>query len=57
MPKEKLVLSIPTFGLSFILEDAQKYQLGDAILAQGYPGRQTRTVGMLASYEVRISPE
>lgn len=55
MPKEKLVLSIPTFGLSFIMEDENKYQLGDSILAQGYPGRQTRTVGMLASYEVRIS--
>ena len=54
MPKEKLVLGIPTFGLSFIMEDENKYQLGDSILAQGYPGRQTRTVGMLASYEVRI---
>jgi hypothetical protein len=52
VPKEKLILSIPTYGLSFLLENEDKYQIGDKISAQGLPGRVTNTTGILASYEV-----
>ncbi len=54
VPKNKLILSIPTYGLSFLLEDENKYQIGNEILAEGFPGRMTHTIGMLASYEVKI---
>ena len=47
-------MSIPTYGLTFLLENENQYQLGDQILAQGFPGRITHTIGMLASYEVRF---
>ena len=53
VPKEKLVMSIPTYGLTFVLQDENKYQVGDKIIAQGFPGRLTHTIGMLSSYEVR----
>lgn len=53
VPKDKLILSVPTYGLSFVLENENKYQIGEKISAQGFPGRQTHTIGMLASYEVR----
>jgi hypothetical protein len=45
-------MSIPTYGLSFLLEDENKYQIGDKISTQGLPGRITHTKGMLASYEI-----
>jgi hypothetical protein len=53
VPREKLIVSIPTYGLSFALEDQKKYRIGDAIVGLGQPGRQTRTSGMLAAYEVK----
>jgi hypothetical protein len=56
VPKEKLVFSIPTYGLSFILENEDKYHIGDKISAQGLPGRITNITGMLASYEVNNFP-
>jgi hypothetical protein len=46
-------MSIPTYGLSYLLEDENKYQIGDRIIAPGLPGRITHTIGMLASFEVR----
>jgi hypothetical protein len=53
VPKDKLIMSIPTYGLSFLLEDENKYQIGDQISAQDLPGPITHTTGMLASYEVK----
>jgi len=52
VPKDKLIMSIPTYGLSFLLEDENKYQIGDKIAEQGFPGRITHTIGVLASYEI-----
>lgn len=52
-PREKLVLSIPTYGLSFLLEDPNDNKLGAPILTRGPPQGQTRTLGMAASYEVK----
>lgn len=54
VPKEKIIMSIPTYGLSYILEDGNKYQIGDKISAPGLPGPITNTPGILASYEVII---
>jgi hypothetical protein len=47
-------MSIPTYGLSFLLENENKYAIGDKILAPGISGPITHTTGMLASYEVKI---
>jgi hypothetical protein len=54
VPKEKLIMSIPTYGLSFVLDDENKYQIGDQISTPGLPGSITHTTGILASYEVKI---
>jgi len=53
VPKEKLIMSIPTYGLSFVLDDENKYEIGDQISAPGLPGPITHTTGILASYEVK----
>jgi hypothetical protein len=47
-------MSIPTYGLSYLLEDENKYQIGDKISGLGAPGRITNTQGILASYEVKF---
>ncbi|CAF1311435.1 unnamed protein product [Adineta steineri] len=52
VPKEKLIMGIPTYGLSFLLENENKYSIGDNILASGLPGRITHIPGILASYEI-----
>ena len=52
VPKEKLILSIATYGLSFLLENQVKYQIGSKILGQGFPGSFTNRKGILAAYEV-----
>ncbi|CAF3871503.1 unnamed protein product, partial [Adineta steineri] len=52
VPKEKLIMGIPTYGLSFLLENENKYSIGDNILASGLPGRMTHIPGILASYEI-----
>jgi hypothetical protein len=54
VPKDKLIMSIPTYGLSLVLEDENKYQIGDKISGLGAPGRITNTQGILASYEVKF---
>lgn len=53
LPKEKLILSIPTYGLSFVLQNENKYFIGDQIAEQGSPGRITDRTGLLALTEVR----
>jgi hypothetical protein len=53
VPKSKLILSIPTYGLSFELDNPKRIQLNGSVIAQGAPGRITHTLGMLASYEVK----
>ncbi|CAF4935194.1 unnamed protein product [Rotaria sp. Silwood1] len=50
--KDKLIMSIPTYGLSFILEDNNKYNINDRLLGQGFPGRITHKKGILAAYEI-----
>jgi spore germination protein YaaH len=52
VPKEKLILSIPTYGLSFVLNNENKYSIGDKITEQGSPGRISNRAGLLASEEV-----
>lgn len=52
VPKEKLILGIPTYGLSFVLNNENKYSIGDKITEQGSPGRISDRSGFLASEEV-----
>ena len=52
VPKGKLILSIATYGLSFLLENQVKYQTGSKILGQGFPGPITNRKGILAAFEV-----
>ena len=52
MPKEKIIPGIPTFGLSFQLENENRYQIGNKITAPGFPGRVTDRAGLLSAYEV-----
>ncbi len=47
-------MSVPTYGLSFVLDVENKKQIGDHILAQGFPGRITCTTGILSPYEVKF---
>ncbi|CAF4628676.1 unnamed protein product, partial [Rotaria sp. Silwood2] len=50
--KDKLIMSIPTYGLSFLLENNINYNINDRILGQGFPGRITHRKGILAAYEI-----
>lgn len=52
VPKEKLILGIPTYGLSFVLNNENKYSIGDKITEQGSPGRMSDRSGFLATEEV-----
>lgn len=53
VPKDKLILSIPTFGLTYTLESPEQYRIGDMIASKGLPGPSTQTPGILSKSEVR----
>lgn len=51
MPKEKLVIGVPSYGHSFRLEDPTRFEL-DSPAPSGVAGTYTRTDGFFAYYEV-----
>ncbi|CAF1206330.1 unnamed protein product [Adineta ricciae] len=51
IPREKLLIGIPTYGRSFTLTSSQK-GLHAPTSGPGYPGRYTKTRGFLSYYEV-----
>lgn len=51
-PKEKLVVGIPTYGMSFTLEDRRKNGLNAKANGGGEKGKYTGESGILSYYEV-----
>lgn len=49
---EKLVLGIPTFGISFMLKDPKNTTIGAPMTRAGEPGPFTKIPGTLAYYEI-----
>lgn len=52
MPKSKIVIGIPTYGKSFILDNAVNNGVGAATTGRGPAGRFTGEAGALSYYEV-----
>ena len=52
VPKEKLILSIPTYGLTYTLESVDQYRIGDLIVSKGLPGPTTQTPGLISTFEI-----
>lgn len=52
IPKEKLILSIPTYGLTYTLDNPDQYRIGDLIASKGLPGPDTQTPGIISTFEV-----
>ncbi|CAF3892236.1 unnamed protein product, partial [Rotaria sp. Silwood1] len=52
LPKEKLIMSIPTYGLAFKLEDENKYQIGDHIAKKDFSDRIIHKVGILSYHKI-----
>ena len=53
-PKEKLVVGIPTYGMSFTLEDRRSNGLNAKANGGGAKGKYTGESGILSYYEVRF---
>ncbi|UJR15986.1 hypothetical protein I4U23_002905 [Adineta vaga] len=51
VPREKILIGIPTFGRSFTLTSSQK-GLHAPVNGPGYPGRYTKTRGFLSYFEI-----
>lgn len=49
---KKLILGIPTYGLTFTLKDQEKHGLGDLVTGPGMEGIFTKKRGFLAFYEI-----
>lgn len=52
MPKSKIVVGIPTYGKSFILDNAVNNGVGAPTTGRGPAGRFTGEAGALSYYEV-----
>lgn len=52
MDTTKLILGIPTYGLTFKLKDAEKHGVGDLVTGPGDEGLITQKKGKLAFYEI-----
>jgi len=52
-PKEKLLIGMPAYGRSFLLEDPKKFDIGAPAKSGGTAGKYTDEEGFLAYYEVR----
>ena len=52
-PKDKLIMGVPFYGRSFLLQDASKYQPGQSAKSTGgFKGPYTDEEGFLAYYEI-----
>ena len=51
-PKEKLIVGIPTYGMSFTLEDPANHDMKAAATGGGKRGKYTQEEGTLAYCEV-----
>ena len=51
-PKEKLIVGIPTYGMSFTLENPAKHDMRAPATGGGKRGQYTQEEGTLAYYEV-----
>lgn len=53
-PKEKLMIGMPTYGRSFTLVDASKFDIGAPASGGGTPGKFTGEAGFMSYYEVAV---
>nr|QDA39871.1 chitinase 3 [Phenacoccus solenopsis] len=51
-PKEKLMIGMPTYGRSFTLVDASKFDIGAPASGGGTPGKFTGEAGFMSYYEI-----
>lgn len=51
-PKEKVLLGMPTYGRTFTLMEAEKFDIGAPAKEGGEAGRYTKEPGFLAYYEI-----
>lgn len=54
LPREKAVVGIPTFGVTYTLADRRQHGLKAASVGPGQAGQYTKEPGVLAYYEVSI---
>lgn len=52
IPKDKLIVGIPTYGRTHTLANRRNNGLGAPVIGPGIEGEYTRIEGLLASYEV-----
>lgn len=57
VPKDKLIVGIPSYGMSFTLADPSKNGVHARAVGGGRMGEYTRETGILAYYEVSRVPE
>ncbi|CAF0724867.1 unnamed protein product [Didymodactylos carnosus] len=50
LSREKLILSIPTYGISYKLADSSKFNFGDRVISAGEPGQYTHTCSSFNSH-------
>ena len=55
-PKEKLLVGLPTYGRTFTLKSAEKFDIGAEVTGPGKAGDFTKEDGFLAYYEVSNFP-
>jgi len=56
VPREKLILGVATYGMTYTLATAAQHGLKAAATGAGDPGKYTQESGILAYYEVRHTP-
>ena len=54
IPKQKLIVGIPTYAMSFTLADQSQTGVGAPTNGGGRMGRYTKETGILAYYEVKM---
>ncbi|GFO13885.1 chitinase-3-like protein 1 [Plakobranchus ocellatus] len=52
IPKDKLIVGIPTYAMTFTLADQSQHDVGAPVTGGGRMGQYTRETGIMAYYEV-----